>query len=109
MLLPNFQSQPRRKGPNRLLLLCPGLSASQPEAARPDGPSSVEQHAPARGPEDDRLEQRPAPALPHQRLPVPEHKTEQPPDEHDRDGGGLLLLHADCQSVQHWMLCVDCR
>ena len=66
----------------------------------------MEQHAPACGQEDDGVEQGPALALPHPRLPVPEHETEQPPDEHDQHAGGLLLIHADRQAVQNWLFYV---
>ena len=60
-----------------LLLLCPGLPAPQSEAARPDGPGSVEQHALTQRQESHQLELRAAPPLSQRGPTVPENKTEQ--------------------------------
>ena len=89
-----------------LLLLCPGLPAPQPEAARPDGPGSVEQHALTAGQESHQLELRAAPALSQRGPTVPENKTEQSAEQHEQLHHGLRQLHEHCHAVQYRLLYV---
>ena len=89
-----------------LLLLRPGLPPPQPEAARPDGPGSVEQHALTARQESHQLELRAAPALSQRGPTVPENKTEQSAEQHEQLHHGLRQLHEHCHAVQYRLLYV---